>query len=52
MIHDQYLSIGNSNSTAITKWVAVKLLKSSASAEVKKAFNKEIKFMLCLKDDN
>ena len=36
VIHDQYLSIGNSNSTAITKWVAVKLLKSSASAEVKR----------------
>ena len=51
-LSDQYLGVGYSNDTAISKRVAVKLLKSSASAEVKKAFDKEIKFMSRLKDDN
>ena len=48
----QYLGIGNNNDSAISIKVAVKLLKSSASAEIKKAFDKEIKFMSRLKDDN
>ena len=48
----QYLGIGNNNDNAISIKVAVKLLKSSASAEIKKAFDKEIKFMSRLKDDN
>ena len=51
-LSDQYLGIGYSNDTTMSKRVAVKLLKSSASAEVKKAFDKEIKFMSRLKDDN
>ena len=51
-LSDQYLGIGYSNDTTMSKLVAVKLLKSSASAEVKKAFDKEIKFMSRLKDDN
>ena len=50
----QYLGIGNSNDSAISIKVAVKLLsnKSPASAEVRRAFDKEIKFMSRLKDDN
>ena len=51
-LSDQYLGIGYGNDTTISKWVAVKLLKSSASTEVKKAFEKEIKFMSHLKDNN
>ena len=51
-LSDQYLGVGYSNDTTISKQVAVKLLKSSASAEIKKAFDKEIKFMSRLKDDN
>ena len=47
----QYLGIGNSDDTTISLKVAVKILKSS-SKEVQKAFEKEIKFMSRLKDDN
>ena len=48
----QYLGIGNSNDSNISMKVAVKMLKSSPADEVRKAFEKEIKFMSRLKDDN
>ena len=48
----QYLGIGNSNDSTISMKVAVKMLKSSPSDEVRKAFEKEIKFMSRLRDDN
>ena len=48
----QYLGIGNSNDSTISLKVAVKTLKSSPSEDVQKAFEKEIKFMSRLKDDN
>ena len=48
----QYLGIGNSNDSNISMKVAVKTLKSSPSEDVQKAFEKEIKFMSRLKDDN
>ena len=48
----QYLGIGNSNDSTISMKVAVKTLKSSPSEDVQKAFEKEIKFMSRLKDDN
>ena len=48
----QYLGIGSSNDTSISMKVAVKILKTPATAEVKKAFDKEIRFMSRLKDDN
>ena len=47
-----YLGIGSSNDTSITMKVAVKILKTPATAEIKKAFDKEIRFMSRLKDDN
>ena len=48
----QYLGIGNCNDSTISMKVAVKMLKSSPSDEVRKAFEKEIKFMSRLRDDN
>ena len=48
----QDLGIGNSNDSTISMKVAVKTLKSSPSEDVQKAFEKEIKFMSRLKDDN
>ena len=48
----QYLGISNSNDSTISMKVAVKTLKSSPSEDVQKAFEKEIKFMSRLKDDN
>ena len=48
----QYLGIGNSNDSTISMKVAVKFLKATATTDVKKAFDKEIKFMSRLKDDN
>ena len=48
----QDLGIGNSNDSTISLKVAVKTLKSSPSEDVQKAFEKEIKFMSRLKDDN
>ena len=48
----QYLGIGNSNDSTISMKVAVKTLKSSPSEDVQKAFEKEIKFMSRLKDEN
>ena len=48
----QYLGIGNSNDSNISMKIAVKTLKSSPSEDVQKAFEKEIKFMSRLKDDN
>ena len=51
-ISKQYLGIGNSNDSTISMKVAVKTLKSSPSEDVQKAFEKEIKFMSRLKDDN
>ena len=48
----QYLGIGNSTDSTISMKVAVKTLKSSPSEDVQKAFEKEIKFMSRLKDDN
>ena len=47
-----YLGIGNSNDTTVSMKVAVKTLKASPSEEVRKSFEKEIKFMSRLKDDN
>ena len=46
------LGIGNSNDTKVSIKVAVKMLKASPSEEVRKSFEKEIKFMSRLKDDN
>ena len=48
----QYLGIGNSNDTTVSMKVAVKTLKASPSEDVRKSFEKEIKFMSRLKDDN
>ena len=48
----QYLGIGNSNDSTISMKVAVKKLKSDPSKEIRKSFEKEIKFMSRLKDDN
>ena len=48
--HD--LGIGNSNDTKVSMKVAVKTLKASPSEDVRKSFEKEIKFMSRLKDDN
>ena len=48
----QYLGIGSSNDTSISMKVAVKILKTPATAEIQKAFDKEIRFMTRLKDDN
>ena len=48
----QYLGIGDSNDSTISIKVAVKTLKSSPTEDVQKAFEKEIKFMSRLKDDN
>ena len=48
----QDLGIGNSNDTKVSMKVAVKTLKASPSEEVRKSFEKEIKFMSRLKDDN
>ena len=48
----QDLGIGNSNDSTISLKVAVKTLKSSPTEDVQKAFEKEIKFMSRLKDDN
>ena len=51
-LSNRYLGIGNSSDDTISMKVAVKMLKSSPSEEVRKAFEKEIKFMSRLKDDN
>ena len=51
-LSNQYLGIGNSNDTSISMQVAVKTLKDSPSGEVRKSFEKEIKFMSRLRDDN
>ena len=48
----QYLGIGSSNDSTVSIKVAVKMLKPSPSEEIRKAFEKEIKFMSRLKDDN
>ena len=48
----QYLGIGSSVDTNISMKVAVKILKTPATAEIRRAFDKEIKFMSRLKDDN
>ena len=48
----QDLGFGNSNNTNVSIRVAVKMLKASPSEEVRKSFEKEIKFMSQLKDDN
>ena len=48
----QDLGIGNSNDSTISMKVAVKTLKVSPSDDIQKAFEKEIKFMSRLKDDN
>ena len=48
----QDLGIGNSNDNTVSLKVAVKTLKASPSEDVQKAFEKEIKFMSRLKDDN
>ena len=48
----QYLGIGKSDVSTVSMKVAVKMLKPSPSDEVRKAFEKEIKFMSRLKDDN
>ena len=48
----KYLGIGNSNDGSICMKVAVKMLKAHRSDEVQKSFEKEIKFMSRLKDDN
>ena len=48
----QYLGIGSSSDTSISMKVAVKILKTPVTVEVKKAFDKEIRFMSRLKDDN
>ena len=48
----QDLGIGNSNDSTISMKVAVKTLKASPSDDIQKAFEKEIKFMSRLKDDN
>ena len=51
-LSNQYLGIGNSNDSTVSLEVAVKTLKCAPSAEVRKSFEKEIKFMSRLKDDN
>ena len=51
-LSNQYLGIGNSSDTNISMKVAVKTLKDSPSEEVRKSFEKEIKFMSRLRDDN
>ena len=48
----QYLGIGNSSDDTISMKVAVKTLKSSPTEDLQKAFEKEIKFMSRLRDDN
>ena len=51
-LSNQYLGIGNSNDINISIQVAVKTLKDSPAEEVRKSFEKEIKFMSRLRDDN
>ena len=48
----QYLGIGNSTNSNISIKVAVKTLKADPTSELQKSFEKEIKFMSRLKDDN
>ena len=48
----QYLGIGNSNDSTISMKVAVKTLKSSPTDDVQKAFEREIKFISHLKNNN
>ena len=48
----RYLGIGNSTDDTISMKVAVKMLKSSPCKEIQNSFEKEIKFMSRLKDDN
>ena len=48
----QDLGISNSDDTKVSIKVAVKMLKASPSEDVRKSFEKEIKFMSRLKDDN
>ena len=51
-LSSKYLGIGNSSDTSISMKVAIKTLKSASSEESRKSFEKEIKFMSRLKDDN
>ena len=51
-LSNQYLGIGNSTNSSISIKVAVKTLKADPTDEVQKSFEKEIKFMSRLKDDN
>ena len=54
-LSSMYLGIGNSNDSSISMKVAIKTLKSAlseVSEESRKSFEKEIKFMSRLKDDN
>ena len=51
-LSSRYLGIGNSNDKSIPIKVAIKTLKSASSEESRKSFEKEIKFMSRLKDDN
>jgi len=48
----QHLGIGNSSDTTISIRVAVKILKHAPSDDVRKSFEKEIKFMSRLRDEN
>ena len=48
----RHLGIGNSDDSSVSIKVAVKMLKASPSVDVRKSFEKEIKFMSRLKDDN
>ena len=48
----RYLGIGNSTDDTISMKVAVKMLRPSPSKEMQNSFEKEIKFMSRLKDDN
>ena len=51
-LSQQYLGIGNSANSNISIKVAVKTLKADPTSELQKSFEKEIKFMSRLKDDN
>ena len=48
----RYLGIGNSTDNTISMKVAVKMLRPSPSKEMQNSFEKEIKFMSRLKDEN
>ena len=51
-LSQQYLGIGNGANSNISIKVAVKTLKADPTSELQKSFEKEIKFMSRLKDDN